>query len=275
LKFWIHILLPLLSFLLVGTPYLNGGCRGLEPGEGCEEIPPSFQQQGPAAKVATAPPAQTAAKASTQGMHSALMDLLADMIAAYEAENAERFLDYVAADFSGDKFILDAAVQDDFSLFENIDLQVSISNFAVNSGGYLSVSLTYARSVTAVRSGRVLQDRGLTEMMFKIVDNRPRLYSMKNPLLFGLSDAVNVASGNVNPGKNGRILVVDGHGEARVLPFSDAMDIIEGGGAGPYHGVFSPPGSRAPKKFPQHPTYSLSLDGNVDASKTYTEPDFF
>lgn len=223
LKFWIHILLPLWCFLLMGAPYLNAGSRGLEPGEGYEAIPPPSRQQGPAAIVAGGPPAHTAAEASTQSMQSALTDLLADMIAAYKAEDSERFMDYVAADFTGDKFILDAAVQDDFSLFENIDLQVSISNFAVNSGGYVSVSLTYARSVTAVRSGRMLQDRGLTEMMFKIADNRTRLYSMKNPLLFGLSDAANVASGNVNPGKNGRILVVDDQGEAHVLPFSEAI----------------------------------------------------
>lgn len=219
-----------------------------------EAIPPPVRQQGLAAMAAGAPSAHAAARASTPGMQAALTDFLAGMIAAYEAQNSERFMDYVAADFAGDKFILDAAVQDDFSLFENIDLQVSISHFDVNSGIYVSVGLSYARSVTAVSSGRVLQDRGLTEMMFKIVDNRPRLYSLKNPLLFGLSDAANVASGNVNSGKSGRMLVVDDHGEAHVLPFGEAMDIIRGRGRHPLTWrIPPPPGTREPENFPPHP----------------------
>lgn len=161
---------------------------------------------------------------------SALGHLLAQMTEAYEAEDAGMFMAHVAGDFTGGRMLMDAAVRDDFSFFDNIDLQVSISNFAAGDQGYIYISVTYARRVTSARSGRTLQDSGLTEMVFKAENRRPRLYALKNPLLFGLSDAENVASGTVNAGRNVRLLVVDDSGEAAVLPFDKAMSVVEGTG---------------------------------------------
>lgn len=165
---------------------------------------------------------------SVQVTQSALSDLLSRMIEAYEAEDAEAFMAHVAGDFTGGRMLMGAAVRDDFSFFDNIDLQASVSNFAAQDRGYIYISVTYARRVTSARSGRTLQDSGVTEMVFKTENHRPRLYTVKNPVLFGVSDAANLAPATVNVGGNGRLLVVDASGEAAVLPFDRAMTIIEG-----------------------------------------------
>ena len=165
---------------------------------------------------------------SVQMTQSQLADLLAEMTEAYEGEDAEAFMAYVAEDFAAGRMLMDAAVSDDFSFLDNIDLQVSIANFAAGEQGYIYTSVTYARRVTSARSGRTLQDSGLTEMVFKTENRRLRLYAVKNPLLFGLSDAGDLATGTVRAGKNGRLLVVDDSGEAAVLPFDKALRVIEG-----------------------------------------------
>lgn len=165
---------------------------------------------------------------SVQMTQSQLADVLAEMAEAYENEDAEAFMAYVAEDFTAGRMLMDAAVNDDFSFLDNIDLQVSIANFAAGEQGYIHISVSYARRVTSARSGRTLQDSGFTVMVFKTENRRLRLYAVKNPLLFGLSDAGEVATGTVRAGKNGRLLVVDDSGEAAVLPFDKAMQVIEG-----------------------------------------------
>lgn len=183
---------------------------------------------------------RTRINVSDQDMHAVINRLLKAAVRAYEAENADAFMAHVSEDFTGDKMNLDSAIRRDFSLLDNIDLQISAANFAVDANGYAFMSVTYTRSVTSTRSGRSLQDKGLTEMIFTVAGPKPQIYSMKNPVLFGLSDAANVASGQVNTGRNDRILVVNDNGEAAVLPFDRAMDVIEGRGSSGFPSIPAP-----------------------------------
>ena len=196
----------------------GGAAGGTDTGGNTGEPPAKATNGGDAVRQEDKPGQMT---------QSGLGHLLAQMTEAYEAEDAEMFMAHVSGDFTGGRMLMDAAVRDDFSFFDNIDLQVSLSNYAAGDQGYISVSVTYARRVTSARSGRTLQDSGLTEMVFKTGNRLPKLYAVKNPLLFGLSDAGNVASGTVNAGRTVRLLVLDDSGEAAVLPFDSAMDVIE------------------------------------------------
>ncbi|MFW6081132.1 MAG: hypothetical protein ACOC7W_04385 [Desulfosalsimonas sp.] len=159
-----------------------------------------------------------------QSLHSFLNQATARLIRAYESEDPQGFMELVSDDYTGGKLNLDSAVRRDFTLLDNIEIQASLTNFAVDPDGYAHISLTYSRYVTSARSGSSLQDNGLTEMVFKMEDNHFRLYSMKNPLIFGLSDAPNVASGKVNAGVNDEILVIQESGEAKVLPFNNTTE---------------------------------------------------
>ncbi|MGM0453231.1 MAG: hypothetical protein ACQERN_08710 [Thermodesulfobacteriota bacterium] len=177
---------------------------------------------------------------SENDIQSVLTARLAELVRAYEAGNPEKFMARVSEDFTGDKMNLDSAIRRDFTLLDNIDLQLSPVNIAVDDSGYAHISLNYTRSVVATRSGRSLQDKGVTEMVFTLADTRPRLYHMKNPVLFGVSDAANVAAGQVNTGQNNGILVVNDNGEAAVLPFHQAMDMIQGRGSSAFPSIPAP-----------------------------------
>lgn len=166
---------------------------------------------------------------SDQDIHSLVQTALDALIAAYEAEAPERFMPLVAADYAGgDKLLLETAVRQDFTLFDNIDLQETISGIAVGPRGHVSVTLTYSRFVVSTRSGEPLHDNGMTQLVFETAGEAPKLYSMKNPLLFGVSRAQTVATGTVTAPSDASLLVVTDTGEAVVKPFSEAIDIING-----------------------------------------------
>lgn len=134
---------------------------------------------------------------SDRNISSLIRKALDDLIAAYRAEDPRGFMNLISPDFAADSAILDRAVRRDFSLFDNIDLRYTLNNVSSGSGGNVFVSLSFTRSITSTRQGTTLSDRGTTEFVFAMEQTGPRVFSMKNPLIFGLSDAENVATGTV------------------------------------------------------------------------------
>jgi hypothetical protein len=131
------------------------------------------------------------------------------LIDAYQTENAPKFDSFIGDDFAADKSILDRAIRKDFSAFDKISMRYTINNITTNAKGDISVSLTFSRTVTSSRSGQTLSDTGMTEFIFRLSDTGPKVYSMKAPLLFGLSDTTNIATGNVSVGNSNVISVSD------------------------------------------------------------------
>lgn len=135
---------------------------------------------------------------SDQNIMALIRETLDKMIDAYRSEDPNRFMSYVSDDFSGDETNLDRAIRKDFSAFDNIDLRYTVNNIAAGSNGMVYVSINFNRSVISARDGKTYTDRGMTEFIFQL--GPERVYSMKNPLIFGLSDAENVATGTVKSG---------------------------------------------------------------------------
>ena len=148
------------------------------------------------------------------------------MIEAYESKNASVFMSYVSEDFAGGDNALEYAIQKDFSAFYNVDLSYNMGTLTLDKNGIIFVSLNYTRFLVSSRNGMSYTDKGTTEFAFRLAGNNPVLYSMKNPLIFGLSDAGEVATGTVIPADNGAIIVVDGRGNVTTKPFHDAMRLI-------------------------------------------------
>ena len=163
---------------------------------------------------------------SEQNIQTAIKDVLNKMVDAYRRENASTFMTYVSDDFAGDVVNLDRAIRKDFSLFDNIDLRYSINNITSGEKGLVFVSLNYNRMVISAKTGKSYTDKGTTEFVFKIGDKGPKVFSMKNPLIFGLSDAGNVATGVVRLASQDKILVVDDKGNIDTKPFEEAIKII-------------------------------------------------
>ena len=164
---------------------------------------------------------------SDQNISQLVRETLDGMIKAYEIENPGQFMTYVNPDFAGDAAMLDYAIRKDFNAFDYIKLQYFLNNVVTDASGKTFVSINYIRTVVSTKSGQTYTDRGATELVFKNDQGKPKVLNMKNPLIFGLSDAGNVATGTIASGTNESMLLVDESGNVDAKPFRDAIIIIE------------------------------------------------
>ncbi|MFA6433556.1 MAG: hypothetical protein WCW52_02560 [Elusimicrobiales bacterium] len=148
---------------------------------------------------------------SGENIQAGVRGTLDAMFDAYSRENLGKFMGYVGDDFAGDKDILERAVKRDFDALSSINLRYTINNIAAGAQGRVFVSVTYNRMVFVNKTGASNTDAGATEFVFDSKDGRLSLFSMKQPLMFGLSDAENVATGTVLGG-GADILVLDDAG---------------------------------------------------------------
>jgi hypothetical protein len=167
---------------------------------------------------------------SQVNIQAIVRDVLDKLIDAYQRENPGQFMALVADDFAGDKTILDRAIRKDFTVFDNIAIRYTLNNVTSDATGKVFAGLSYSRMVTSTRTGKSLSDKGSTEFTFKVGDRGLRAYSMKIPLIFGLSDASNVATGVVNQGTNEPVILVDAKGNVSTVPFNEAARVIGSGG---------------------------------------------
>lgn len=134
-------------------------------------------------------------KLSEQNIMALIRETLDKMIEAYRNEDPSRFMSHVSEDFTGDEANLDRAIRRDFNAFDNIDLRYTLNNITSGTKGMVYVSINFNRSVISTKDGKPYTDKGMTEFIFQL--GPARVYNMKNPLIFGLSDAENVAVGTV------------------------------------------------------------------------------
>ncbi|HBE89367.1 MAG TPA: hypothetical protein DDW67_09555 [Elusimicrobia bacterium] len=148
---------------------------------------------------------------SGEKIQAAIRAALDAMFAAYMKEQLQPFMAHVGGDFAGDRLLLERAVKKDFDSLTGINIRYTLNNIAAGAGGRVFVSITYNRFVVVNKTGASNTDNGSTEFVFTLDEGRPLLYSMKQPLMFGLSDADNVATGSVLGG-GGEALVLDDGG---------------------------------------------------------------
>ncbi len=134
---------------------------------------------------------------SDESIQAKVKETLDAMFTAYNAENLQKFMGYVGDDFAGDKAILERAVKRDFDALSSINLRYTANNISAGAQGRVFVSVTYNRMVFVNKTGATSQDTGSTEFVFDSNEGKLSLFSMKQPLMFGLSDAENVATGKV------------------------------------------------------------------------------
>jgi hypothetical protein len=140
------------------------------------------------------------------------------LIEAYEGERTKDFMACVSERFAGDDTTLDRALRRDFSMFDQMDLKYAITSIASGPKGRLHATIFYERLVIATSTGVTYSDSGTTELAFEMGDNGPLLYSMKKPVLFGVSDQDEVATGAVILGMNSKVLQVLENGTIQLGP---------------------------------------------------------
>lgn len=143
---------------------------------------------------------------SEENIQARIRETLDAMFDAYNKENLQKFLGYVGDNFAADKDILERAVKRDFDALSAINLRYTLNNVASGAQGRVFVSVTYSRMVMVNKSGQTSTDSGSTEFVFDSKEGKLSLFSMKQPLMFGLSDAENVATGRVAGGGEGLVI---------------------------------------------------------------------
>lgn len=119
----------------------------------------------------------------------------------YEQEDDINFMRYVSRDFEGDDMTLERALRKDFSALENIRLDFTLNNVAMTGNKYYA-SISFNRTVMTSSTGTTYSDRGVTEFTFAVGEKGAMLLSMKNPLIFGLTYAADIASGTTASAQN-------------------------------------------------------------------------
>lgn len=153
--------------------------------------------------------------------------VLDKMVEAYDNEKPMQFMTYVSPDFAGDDVVLERAIRKDFTAFDNINLRYTISTIASDPKGRIAVSILYDRSLISTKDGKSYRDKGTTQFVFEASSGTLKVWSMKVPLIFGLSDAANVATGATYIAGNTQIIIVDANGNTALKPFSEAIKIIQ------------------------------------------------
>lgn len=149
-------------------------------------------------------------------------ETLAVLAVAYQQENLRGFMQLVSPDFLGDDFLLDRALRRDFRAFDNINLRLSASSINIDARGRAQVLTSYNRSVASQKDGQTYIDRGLTQFTFHLHNGKVKLYDMRYPIIFGVSEASQLATGEVRTMENEKILTVNRRGDTAVLPYNEA-----------------------------------------------------
>lgn len=144
---------------------------------------------------------------SEENVQAKVKETLDALFGAYNKEDLRGFMSQVGENFAADRDILERAVKRDFDALSAINLRYTLNNVAAGAQGRVFVSVTYNRMVMVNKSGQTSTDSGSTEFVFDSKEGKLALFSMKQPLMFGLSDAENVATGEV--AGNTSALVID------------------------------------------------------------------
>lgn len=136
-----------------------------------------------------------------RNLQSMVKETMDKMFDAYRAKNSRDFMALVSPDFAGDDILLARAVRKDFTIFDSFSIRYSLSNTAVDPKGRVVATVTYNITAMSTRStdrdGNVMKVSGTTQLTFKFGEQALKLYSVKKPVLFGFSDAENIATGRV------------------------------------------------------------------------------
>lgn len=184
---------------------------------------------------------------------------LEELMAAYRGEDPARFMKLVSENFAGDSANLDRAIRKDFSAFDNFDIRYTFNNVSIDPAGRAFAAITFSRSVTSSKSGKTLSDKGSTEFVFKMEEGVAKVFSMKNPLIFGLSDPGEVATGST--AVSDPLIIVDGGGNVAKVPPSVYLLLVK---EGSFTIVTNPDGTSTVTSGAG--SYTISSDGTLISS---------
>lgn len=117
--------------------------------------------------------------------HLAAQEALRELVDAYNAKDVGRFMSFVAEDYAGDDMMLDTKIRKKFSKVFDMQVRYTLNNITSDSRNEkVSVSVTYTKSYTDIKTTKRINKTGTAELIFKIVDESAKLYAMKRSSMF-------------------------------------------------------------------------------------------
>ena len=117
----------------------------------------------------------------------AVKETLDNLVNAFVGKDAAKFRSFVVEDFTGDAMILDSSIREAFRTFVDMDIRYTLDNITANSRNKkVSASVTFTRCYTDVKTTRRIKKTGSSQLIFKMVEGCPKLYSVQGPSMFDL-----------------------------------------------------------------------------------------
>ena len=150
--------------------------------------------------------------------------VLDNLVNDYRQKNLRKFMANVSPDFRGEYAMLAMAIRRDFQFIDDTELRYIVLDTSVADNGLVEFTIAYSRRVLSSRDGQFYKDSGLTQLLFAVENGQAKLLGMKYPLIFGLSDAGQLAAGGITgSGENTQVITVDRQGKIKILPFQQAV----------------------------------------------------
>lgn len=135
------------------------------------------------------------------------------LLQRYMARDRSGFMQLVSNQFAGDAVALDSALGNDFRFFDSIRIEPVIRQMAASNSRWI-IHFSFTRQVRSTKTGQMLKDQAQSAVTLVRDGEDFKLVELAAPLIFGVSDPGNVATG-VAEGSAGRpVLTVDDAGNA-------------------------------------------------------------
>lgn len=111
-----------------------------------------------------------------------------ELVSAYTSKNIISFMNNVSDRFTHDEDILERNVRNDFHNFSYIDINYVVNHIIPDSKGKYAVSVNYTRKIEYRKTGKIKPTTGTFNFVMIKEDDTYKLYSMRKPYLFGISN---------------------------------------------------------------------------------------
>jgi len=157
-------------------------------------------------------------------IRSRVIDVLDRLFNAYTSRYTRGFMDLVSSDFTGDRVLLERAIENDYRIFSDIRVLYSLTTVSTDAQGRTFALVTYERSVVLRRDGKLYRDSGITGFSFSPEGSELKIFMMRNPVIFGVSNAYDIASGVISSNENDQTFIVDDAGGIVLGPPQEGGD---------------------------------------------------
>jgi len=135
------------------------------------------------------------------------------LIEAYQREDRASFMQNVSEQFEGNFGALEDGLSKDFRFLDDIRIQTQISRISRQERIY-EIYFTYNRQVRSAKTGALLKDSAASVVGLRLEAGGMKLMRLSAPLIFGVSEAEDVATSVTGQSVGQQVLTIDANGNA-------------------------------------------------------------